>query len=405
MNISKNKINYEDISIILAKVIKGEAESAEILDLSYINNPDGTVRWLYPKKASRPTFLGFYNVSSVRSRLLASVIKVLFYFRLSNLVESGDISVSIEGGSLLHDICETYGRQFSVFTGTVGENRKIIIEVNKNGNIDRYYKVPLNRSSASLVLNEKKVLEKLSQIKLKSLVVPEVTVEKAGGISVSNIKPISYVQLSSIDNVHISVVLEYSETCSEVLNWGGVIKEQRLLLKCNELKSVKQTDNGLDLILVNTLASNISKMLDLVADESIVKCGLVHGDFTPWNMYKSERTLYIYDWELSRERVPCLYDIYHFIFQSNILITKSDYASIKKEVVRLIKAEGLIEITGCSMDEINHQFIFYIADVCTYYLDIYMKQDTLHLQVDWLLSVWNDATNDILVQCGRVFEK
>ena len=69
-NIRKSSSNPADDKIILLQ----------------INNPDGTPRWIWNAKNKKPMFLKFYNISSCRAFLFATIIKLVFVLKLQKLV-------------------------------------------------------------------------------------------------------------------------------------------------------------------------------------------------------------------------------------------------------------------------------------------------------------------------------
>ena len=102
-------------------------------NFSYICNSDNSVRWIFPKELQSPTFLNFFSVGSIKSHTIALVIKFAFLIRFPKLVSSGEIKIEIQKGSILDSVLSKYKHDsFSIFTGTVGENRKAIIELHRN---------------------------------------------------------------------------------------------------------------------------------------------------------------------------------------------------------------------------------------------------------------------------------
>src|SRR2546426_562084 len=55
----------------------------------YRNNPDGSLRWAWPKGMGKPVFLKFYSTSSSRANWIARIIRILFFFRLGKLFANG----------------------------------------------------------------------------------------------------------------------------------------------------------------------------------------------------------------------------------------------------------------------------------------------------------------------------
>lgn len=48
----------------------------------------------------------------------------------------------------------------------------------------------------------------------------------------------------------------------------------------------------------------------------ILKCSVVHGDFTPWNMLEEKGRLFVFDWEYAFRCCPVGMDRYHFFTQT-----------------------------------------------------------------------------------------
>ena len=109
--------------------------------------------------------------------------------------------------------------------------------------------------------------------------------------------------------------------------------------------------------------------------------------------------------ELAKNDIVLLYDFFHFIFQSQILISKSDYKSIYEVIVTLIKNNSrLKDIVQKYNIDINENYKLYLLYTVSYYLDKYNNQEKLHDQVFWLIDVWFDAFNDLVDKKGQTFE-
>ena len=44
----------------------------------------------------------------------------------------------------------------------------------------------------------------------------------------------------------------------------------------------------------------------------------------------------------------------------------------------------------------NWSYLFYVVHTASYYLNLYAKQEHLHLQAHWLIDVWTAATQDFI---------
>ena len=61
-------------------------QKENLTHLQYINNPDGSVRWIWPSQLQKPLFLKFFSNSSIRSKIIVFLIEMIFLFRIQNLI-------------------------------------------------------------------------------------------------------------------------------------------------------------------------------------------------------------------------------------------------------------------------------------------------------------------------------
>ena len=55
------------------------------LTLQFIKSPDGSIRWMWPAHSTKPLFLKFYNISTVKAQLFAQMIQLIFKFKLQQM--------------------------------------------------------------------------------------------------------------------------------------------------------------------------------------------------------------------------------------------------------------------------------------------------------------------------------
>jgi hypothetical protein len=56
----------------------------------------------------------------------------------------------------------------------------------------------------------------------------------------------------------------------------------------------------------------------------MILCGIMHGDFAPWNTRLGSQGLYVFDWESASWEGPTFWDIFHFKTQVVALLTKKN---------------------------------------------------------------------------------
>jgi hypothetical protein len=383
----------------------GQNNLGKLLSYSYITNPDQTIRWLYPSKLKIPTFLNFYNSSSLRAKIFTIAIKVLFILKLSNLIRSDEVFLSVHEGSLLQRILDKYpGYNHSIFTGTVGKNRKIIVELNNGYKSLVFAKVAISNTSKDLIQNEFHVLSKLKRENLASIYVPTVLAySEKELLEISNIKPKRCKQPSKLIDVQIVALTQINSINHKHVQWKDMQAKFGIESLIENLKVKVIADNGLDGQRIDLFIEKLSLLRKTINNEIGLSCGLAHGDFTPWNMYINHAKLYIYDWELSKEAMPVLFDLFHYIFQSEVMINRSDYMHVKNEIERVLGLISTKQLIKKLDVDINVNFIFYLIYISSYYIDIYSEQKELHIQAFWLFEVWDDAVSDALDSPNGIF--
>jgi hypothetical protein len=392
---------------MIRHLVKGEPSIVQdTLRFSYISNPDGSIRWIYPSDLKWPSFLNFYNTASLRAKFFAGLIKLSFILRLHWVFRSGEMFIKLEDESILSNIMKRHDYSgFSIFTGTAGENRKIVIELSSNNITNLFVKVGISETSKELVANEARVIAELNKFQFSYLNFPTLHFfDERGVVELSNVKPKKCKQYLGIKSLHVNALSELSGIDCRKIKWDVIRVAEGTDIKLRTLLKKKIINNGLDEIKVKELLKKLSVLKGLVGDGAVLPCGLAHGDFTPWNMYLSDDAVCLFDWELSREEVPLLYDLFHFVFQSEILIRRSSYADIKLELFRVMELRVAKDFVNKYEIDVNVHYLFYLMSICLYYLGKYTAQVDLHMQAHWLICIWGEAVDDLLFHDGVVFD-
>lgn len=362
-----------------------------------IKNKDHSIRWMIPVVMATPNFLNFYNSPTFLSKIYKIIFKLIYLVKLQSLLFD-TVTVSCQSSleryvprSLSYD-------SISVFTGTSGENRKIILGLIENNRPVHYVKIGISRSSCINIENESKILKRLALKEFNSFEHPLITDSvQDNSIIVSNIRPEVVVSNSSFSKRHAKFIYEIGKKYSNLQTIGSLVILDEIITYINSLKDGGFCDNGLDSNLVYRSVSRIDEIISNLKTDELVNTSISHGDFTPWNMFLGEEKLHVYDWELSREGIPILFDYFHFIYQSNILSGDNsidtithllDETSQYPEMVALLKEF-----------KINFKVVhaLYLCHTIAYYLNLYTKQEPLHQQAHWLVTTWDMALSRINV--------
>ncbi len=360
----------------------------------FFNNPNGTMRWIYPMTLRFPSFLTLYNASGWKSKLIRLAFNSAFILGLKARISKGKFEFYTKGNNEVELLTkESKADGYSIFTGTVGENRKAIIEINRGRKTTEFIKVPLGEKSEKLVAREREQLLKFGNLALKKAVIPVITKSQNPKVAIlSNVQPHNNFYTSNdLTKVHLSVLEEWYDKTKSQQSIVELAEYQLIKKNIDELSTYPKPANDLDINTVNQLIDGLQKWFKAIDESQMITVGMAHFDFTPWNMYVTEKQLHIYDWELSKTDLPLLYDAFHFIFQAGILIKRATFEALKMEIAQLKNSELVQELSKDSTFDFEQNYRFYILSVASYYLNLYLKQTPLHEQAHWLIDMWKEV--------------
>lgn len=359
----------------------------------YIANPDGTMRWLFPANLKYPTFLSFYSVTTLKAKLFVWLCKLLFAVRLQRFFVSGEFTVLSKDPLAFDELAKTIGaRGYSIFTGTVGVNRKGIVEFHQGKKVKYFFKMPFDIHSAAIIDTEREVLNQLAQSDISHFVYPKIPTEglALSGLLQENIALDNAERVREIDARHIHFVEELHTQRTEVCAPA----------KCAFLHDVKDNIAAIESQDSIYLSDELLPKLKLLYQRLMAKDELItawaHADFVPWNTFATPEQLHVYDWELSRNYYPALFDIFHFVFQSGVLIDRASLSAIHHALGRVYRLPQFKALQEKMHLDVDTQLSAYLLLNVSHYLNIYMAQSRLHKQVYWLLNVWNKALDQLL---------
>ena len=343
-----------------------------------LQNPDGSPRWLWNSENPKPDFLRFYAVSNLRSNVFSILIKGIFFLKLQHFFFKKNSFSLLEDET--HILNPNLKRNFALFTGTAGPNRKLVLFANQ-----QFVKIALNDNSTRLIEQEKAMLDQVNGGQYLEIPFPK-SIEN-GILALSDLGNRGK-RINTFTLLHAKALKELTQyKLRENLPFGKTEIYQNCLQNLDIEKEVsfdkvpKQlTDN------LKTLAISLSKQTIITH--------FAHGDFTPWNCFVEGEKIRLYDFELAHENMPFGFDAFHFVMQQGILVDHLPYQAIK---ARLIAAFEVLsqEANRYSMD-FDICFKAYLLVNTSYYLRIYSQQEKWHTQVNWLLNTWNEAISDVL---------
>ncbi|HNT79681.1 MAG TPA: phosphotransferase [Bacteroidia bacterium] len=390
-NLSEGRLKFSGPSQFVFHFNTSNMEGAT--EFLYYNNPDQTIRWIVPSENNKPYFLELYNSNTLKGSLIRKSIELSYKLNMPSNLASGrfylEHSVHTHIDALLN---KSQGEGYSIFTGTKGENRKAIIEIHDQNNITHFIKVALDKKPLELINNERHMLTSLSKYDFSSLSIPTPSEQvEPYFVKLTNVKPDIIISSNRITEIHLRALIElYSKSNSakaigETGAWDAISNQLQLLENDPSIHS--EIDASKVYKILNALV-DIHNQIDI---NKIVPVSICHGDFTPWNMYMDKNRLYLYDWEMSDNNMPMLFDLFHFIFQTEVLINHGSWDEVEfkiDEMLQLPHAKELINKFGIDID--LHLKLYLLFNI-SYYLRLYMNQRQLHKQAHWLVAAWERA--------------
>lgn len=368
------------------------------LRFDYINNPDGSIRWIFPVDGSPEPHLALYNSNTRKAGIYRQLTRLAWKFGKPGLLSSGTLYLQQK---LVEKVKHNYGIQpgetFSLFTGTRGETRKVVISLFKNGQPEGFIKIPMTPHAANSIQNENEMVIELGKYDLSTLSLPRISARINGHARLSNIRPGICIPADRITAIHIRAMAELyalnheRKAIADTSAWENICRNMEWLNR--ELVFV----NDINRAQVDTLLTLLKRVFSLINAGESVAVSVSHGDFTPWNMYCDEQRLYVYDWEMAQNGIPMGFDLFHFSYQSTILQEQKDHQAVSRALsswARHPLTQQMIKKYKINL-ELHHTL--YLLFTVSHYLRQYLCEKELLMQSQWMLNAWTPALNDCLL--------
>jgi hypothetical protein len=381
----RNNIASEDLSLInsgldaisLQLSQQASGEHCNEICCDFINNKNGTLRWMWPSSSKNASFLKFYHQGSRQSKIIAHLIRMCFLLGLGRLIISGRTRLYInnKGLAFIKGFSE-----WALFTGTIGENRKLVAWYESNG-ASYFAKVPLTLKAANIIVNEAAALCKnvpLHIVKPEAQAVASILVQSDLYANHNVTAP------RSISDLPVQLVIEWAKNglvqaaAQHMHGWDQI--------QSSTAFSARNTNKFSPILL-----KRLKQLSDSIGCNDLVSLADSHGDFTPWNMKFNSTELYLIDWELYAAKRPALYDVFHFIYQNCILVKHASFNDIRSEIDSYLASNEWQKYITKNKIDVRLCEKLYLTSVVNYYLDVYSRQEEWHTQVDWLLEIWHEA--------------
>lgn len=374
----------------------GLSSGEEIKKFYFINNPDGTMRWLFLANEKNASYLSLYNTASWKGKFYKGLSHLAWKIGQGQLLTSGIIYLQqnlLERVKHLNTV--TQNESVSFFTGTRGATRKVVMEIHDNSSCTGFVKIPLTQQSKLLVQNEIDMLTALGKYDFTTLSLPQLSKKINGNARISNVKPGIVISADRITSIHAKVMAELYNISHER---KMIMESAAWHTTINNMEFLKQEllfSNGLNADKTKRIIYLLKKVYHSISVTDEIAVSVSHGDFTPWNMYCDEQRLYVYDWELARNGIPMLFDLFHFTFQSTILQQQKKYSDVIKSVQKWQQTPLIKQIVQKYKINIALNYRLYLLFNVSYYLRQYINETELLTQSQWMMDAWLEALEGI----------
>ncbi len=213
---------------------------------------------------------------------------------------------------LLKDLLGESELTFALLIGSPGALRKCVLQAMRpNGDVLAYVKVPLTEAAGESVRYEAFVIAHLTAFESMQGCVPQV------------------LYAGECERMHILVEAP-GPTGRSPFHFGRAHEEFLRRLAAVHPVTLPGEEVANDVAALLEESPRVHRNLRAVARRALhvatdalrgipVPCGLIHGDFAPWNM-RRRNPLYVFDWERARYNTPVVWDKFHFNVQSACLL-------------------------------------------------------------------------------------
>ncbi len=391
----------------------GDADPAACSGLTryhHVNNPDGTIRWFFEANEKEPLFLSLYNAQTIKAALFCAATRLLFRAGRKDLISSGSFYATLPASDLLAPFLGR-GERFehaAFFTGTVGEDRKVTVALARapGRRPEAFLKIPLTDAAACLVRNEAAALTALPRDLNSFLETPAAEIPAAERLSllVSNLSSVRTRSTVRFTRAHARALHGLYRSGTRRSPVCELPFVDALGARIDALAECRSPTNGLAPEVFQALGQLLVKGREHAAraGHAPVVTGWGHRDFTPLNSFIGEPRLRVYDWELAGPDVPILHDLFHYIFQAQVLVAHADHRAVLAAIRDALRLPEVKKIVGEHGVDVNLHLGLYLLHQASLYARKFASQDRIHEQGKWLMTCWRGALDGYLASDGTL---
>ena len=306
----------------------GNSTTRELADQGYTRTHKFAVlpsrsepRWLLPLGDARRTREGFriYTPYAPVARILKNVAVTVIEAGWTGWSKNQVLLASRKPLPIEDLVREVTGERDPIFAlslGAPGKYRKLTVQVMRPGSeILGYIKLPLTEAASGRIRREASALQRLWNYPELRPHLPKVLhtgewesghlLFQTGGPAGS-----SQTEFSPIHDAFLKSLWKARQ----------VVKPAEVIIKDTANRWLKAAPRLSDER--RALGDAALEKASSVLAGTKIACGIMHGDFTPWNTRAEDGRLFVYDWETIEWEAPNLWDVFHFHLQVESLLNR-----------------------------------------------------------------------------------
>ncbi len=336
----------------------------------YIHDKQGKVQWMFPAYSNYPAFLTLQNSAYPLSNYQKLRYRLFFRLGWKKQLSDGAFFVKNEEELPLYELLHSVPHEsFSILTNTTGKYRKSVVALNRGKYPTHYIKLAHSPIATELVYNEVYALQILSQRRLRRVVHPFLShTDGDHAIIISNVKPQKAIFSRELKPVHYKGVQDLYKNFSHfrllsdlpyVNNIGTYLKEIQQSSESYKKQGARELAHKMEQLL-----HSYDAFFEKIPQNKEMWVSLSHGDFLPWNMYITDKRIYLFDWEYMQESLPLLYDFFYFIYHTHLAYYTGEAKKVQETVQSFFKNALLKEITDTySIDSGFYHQLYLMIDI------------------------------------------
>jgi thymidylate kinase len=261
----------------------------------------------------------------------------------------------------LKEVLKYQDLTYAISLGAPGPHRKPVLQImTSDGEVIGYAKVGRDDATNRLVQNEVQTLQVLAATPLHALTVPRVL---HSGWWRDHFLGVLSAPEGVSDGARQTLTLHHLAALKELravqIAWMPLRESAFWITLCRQVGQMHHTRYR------HVLEQGIAKAETWVG-KTPLPFHFCHGDFAPWNMKQNGKKLFIFDWEYASEAGPPAWDLFHFRFETMLLLKKWNahviYASLVENEPFHQGRESVLVALGLEERYLKPFLLFYFLD-------------------------------------------